>query len=121
MDKKYFYKTLNLYEEEPYLTNSLSEMEAKGWQLVSKKALKKSFSDKIILKCSFKKKKYKNWKSEFEISYHFLRIENGKKVVERNSIILEANSSDEASEIIYLEFNNVLGFKIDQVKKLWCH
>ena len=121
MDNKYFYKTLNLYEEEPYLTNSLSEMEAKGWQLVSREAIKKSFSDKIILKCRFKKKKYKNWKSEFEISYHFLRIENGKKLVERNSIILEANSSDEASEIIYLEFNNVLDFKIDQIKKLWCH
>ena len=121
MDDKYYYKTLNLYEEEPYLTNSLSEMEANGWQLVSKKVLKKSFSDKIILKCRFKKKKYNNWKSEFEISYHFLRVENGKKIVERNSIILEAKSSDEASEIICLEFKNVLGFKIDQIKKLWCH
>tara|TARA_B100000579_G_C22252187_1_gene585415 strand:+ start:155 stop:520 length:366 start_codon:yes stop_codon:yes gene_type:complete len=121
MDTNYFYKTLTLYEEEPYLTNSLSEMMNKGWQLISKKKLKRSFSDKIILKCRFKKKKYNNWESEFEISYHFIRIENGQKVVNRNTIILEAKSSDEASEIACLEFNNVLGFKIDQIKKLWCH
>ncbi len=56
MYAKYFHKSLTLYEEEPYLTNSLSEMAEEGWQLISKKALKKTFSDKIILKCKFKKK-----------------------------------------------------------------
>ena len=120
MNSKYFYKTLNLYNEEPFLTNSLAMMAEEGWQLVWKKAVKKSFSDKTIVKCKFKKK-YNNWKNEFEINYQMLKIKNGQKIIERNKLILEANSYDEAEEIISSEFNNVLGFKIDQIKKLWSY
>ncbi len=121
MDSKYFYKSLTLYEEEPYLTNSLSEMAKKGWQLISKRAFKKSFSDKVILKCKFKKRKNNNSKIEFEIDYRITKIENGRKLVENSSIIIEAKSSDEAREILCSENNNVLGFKIDQIVKLWSY
>ena len=118
MDAKYFYKSLTLYEEEPYLTNSLSEMAEKGWQLVSKKAFKKTFSHKIILKCKFRKKKLIIKKTEFEIVYRITMIKGGRKLIENKSIIIEAKSSDEAKETLQSENNNIIGFKIDQISKL---
>ena len=62
-----------------------------------------------------------NWKTEFQINYQILKIEKGQKVIEHNKFIMEANNYNEAKKIICFKFKNVLGFKVDQIKKLWSY
>ena len=63
-----------------------------------------------------------NWKIDFEVKFslefkHF----NGRKEIKNNTLIVEANSEDEAIEIIINQYDNSVFLKIDEVKKIWSY
>ena len=63
-----------------------------------------------------------NWKNDFEVKFslefkHF----NGRKEIKNNMLIVEAESEDEAIEMIINQYDNSVFLKIDEVKKIWSY
>ena len=63
-----------------------------------------------------------NWKTDFEVKFslefkHF----NGRKEIKHNTLIVEAESEDEAIEMIINQYDNSVFLKIDEVKKIWSY
>ena len=114
-------KTLTLYDEEPYFTNSLNSMEKKNWVLLYTRRYKKEFSHKTLVECIFYKKNVSHWKSEYEVDYCISSICDGKTVSKNYLWIVEASSSDEAKSIAIQHFSNVSGFSIQDIKKVWSY
>ena len=61
-----------------------------------------------------------NWKTDFEVKFRLQFIhENGRKEVENNTLIVEAENEDQAIEMVINEFDNSAFLKVDEVKKIW--
>ena len=63
-----------------------------------------------------------NWKTDFEVKFslefkHF----NGRKEIKNNTLIVEAESEDEAIAMIINQYDNSVFLKIDEVKKIWSY
>ena len=63
-----------------------------------------------------------NWKTDFEVKFslefkHF----NRRKEIKNNTLIVEAESEDEAIEMIINQYDNSVFLKIDEVKKIWSY
>ena len=63
-----------------------------------------------------------NWKTDFEVKFslefkHF----DGRKENKKNTLIVEAESEDEAIEMIINQYDNSVFLKIDEVKKIWSY
>ena len=114
-------KKLILYDEQPYLSNSLNSMAKKNWVLTSMRRYEKDFSFKTVVECIFHKKKITLWKNEYEIDYCFDSICNGNKVTTNNLWIVEASSLNEARYIANKQFSNISGFEIQNIKKIWSY
>ena len=114
-------KKLILYDEEPYLSNSLNSMAKKNWVLTSMKWYEKDFSFKTVVECIFHKNKITHRKTEYEINYCFDSIYNGNKVTTNNLWIVEASSLNEARYIANKQFFNISGFEIRNIKKIWAY
>ena len=61
-----------------------------------------------------------NWKTDFEVKFRleFLH-ENGRKEIKNNTLIVEAESENEAIKMIINQYDNSLFLKVDGVKKIW--
>ena len=114
-------KTLLLYEEEPYFSNSLNSMAKKNWVLTSMRRCVKDFSFKTVVECTFHKRKISHWKTEYEIDYCYESISKGIKVTTNKLWIIEASSLDEARSIASKQFSNITGFQIRNIKKIWSY
>lgn len=114
-------KTLLLYEEEPYFSNSLNSMAKKNWVLTSMRRCEKAFSFKTVVECTFHKRKISHWRTEYEIDYCYESISKGIKVTTNKLWIIEASSLDEARSIASKQFSNIAGFRIRNIKKIWSY
>ena len=114
-------KTLLLYEEEPYFSNSLNSMAKKNWVLTSMRRSEKDFSFKTVVECTFHKRKISHWRTEYEIDYCYESISKGIKVTTNKLWIIEASSLDEARSIVSKQFSNIAGFQIRNIKKIWSY
>ena len=114
-------KTLLLYEEEPYFSNSLNSMAKKNWVLTSMRRCEKDFSFKTVVVCTFHKRKISHWRTEYEIDYCYESISKGIKVTTNKLWIIEASSLDEARSIASKQFSNIAGFQIRNIKKIWSY
>jgi len=114
-------KKLILYDEEPYFSNSLNSMAKKNWVLVSTRRYQENFSLKTLVECTFRKKNFSHWKSEYEVDYCINTVCDGKIVSESSIWIVEASSMDEAKLIATKHFSNVSGFDIRSIAKVWSY
>ena len=57
----------------------------------------------------------KNWKTEYKIDFHIVALNNGKKEIKYNSLIIEEASPDNAEQLIEAQYANVAGFRIDKI------
>ncbi len=114
-------KKLILYEEEPYLSNSLNSMAKKNWVLLSTRRYKEEFSYKTLIECTFSKKSVSHWQSEYEIDYFISSICDGKFVNQNYLWIVAASSLEEARSIAIDHFSNISGFNIRNIKKVWSY
>ena len=114
-------KTLLLYEEEPYFSNSLNSMAKKNWVLTSMRRCEKAFSFKTVVECTFHKRKISHWRTEYEIDYCYESISKGIKVTTNKLWIIEASSLNEARSIASKQFSNIAGFRIRNIKKIWSY
>ena len=63
-----------------------------------------------------------NWKTDFEVKFRLEFIhENGRKEIKNNTLIVEAESENEAIEMIINQYDNSVFLKIDEVKKIWSY
>ena len=63
-----------------------------------------------------------NWKIDFEVKFKLeFKHVNGRKEVKNNTLIVEAESEDEAIEMIKNQYDNSVFLKIDEVKKIWSY
>ena len=61
-----------------------------------------------------------NWKTDFEVKFHLqFKHPNGKIEQKYSSLIVEADTEDEAKGIIIHQYENSSFLKIDSIKKLW--
>ena len=63
-----------------------------------------------------------NWKTDFEVKFklefeHF----NGRKEIKNNTLIIEAESEDQAIEMVINQYDNSAFLKIDEVRKIWSY
>ena len=63
-----------------------------------------------------------NWKTDFEVKFslEFIHL-NGRKEIKNNMLIVEAESEDEAIEMVTNQYDNSVFLKIDEVKKIWSY
>ena len=63
-----------------------------------------------------------NWKTDFEVKFSLeFKHLNGRKEIKNNTLIVEAESEDEAIEMIINQYDNSVFLKIDEVKKIWSY
>ena len=61
-----------------------------------------------------------NWKTDFEVKFRLEFIhENGRKEINNNTLIVEAENEDQAIEMVINEYDNSVFLKVDGVKKIW--
>ena len=61
-----------------------------------------------------------NWKTDFEVKFRLeFKHENGRKEIQNNSLIVEAENEDQAIEMVINEYDNSVFLKVDGVKKIW--
>tara|TARA_Y100000992_G_scaffold99103_1_gene64128 strand:- start:286 stop:483 length:198 start_codon:yes stop_codon:yes gene_type:complete len=61
-----------------------------------------------------------NWKIDFEVKFRLeFKHENGRKEIQNNTLIVEAENEDQAIEMVINEYDNSVFLKIDGVKKIW--
>ena len=63
-----------------------------------------------------------NWKTDFEVKFklEFKHI-NGRKEINNNTLILEAENEDQAIEMVIHQYDNSVFLKIDEVRKIWSY
>ena len=61
----------------------------------------------------------KNWNIEYKVDYEIIIVSEGIKIVECNSIIIEATSTEDVKRLVNNQFSNIAGFKINKIIKLW--
>ena len=63
-----------------------------------------------------------NWKTDFEVKFSLVfKHFNGRKEIKNNTLIVEAESEDEAIEMIINQYDNSVFLKIDKVRKIWSY
>lgn len=63
-----------------------------------------------------------NWKTDFEVKFRLeFKHFNGRKEIKNNMLIVEAESEDEAIEMVTNQYDNSVFLKIDEVKKIWSY
>ena len=61
-----------------------------------------------------------NWKIDFEVKFHlYFSHHNGREEKNYNSIIVEAETKEQAKEIVSYQYDNSSFLVIDEVIKLW--
>ena len=60
-----------------------------------------------------------NWKTEYEVCYQIFNVSDGTKNIEYGSLIIESASKDETKRAIELQFQNISGFKLCTITKVW--
>ena len=61
-----------------------------------------------------------NWKTDFEVKFRLeFKHEDGRKEIQNNSLIVEAENEDQAIEMVINEYDNSVFLKVDGVKKIW--
>ena len=61
-----------------------------------------------------------NWKIDFEVKFRLeFKHENGRKEIQNNTLIVEAENEDQAIKMVKNEYDNNVFFKVDGVKKIW--
>ena len=61
-----------------------------------------------------------NWKIDFEVKFRLeFKHENGRKEIQNNTLIVEAENEDQAIEMLINEYDNSVFLKVDEVKKIW--
>ena len=61
-----------------------------------------------------------NWKTDFEVKFRLEFIhENGRKEIQNNILIVEAENEDQAIKMVKNEYDNSVFLKVDGVKKIW--
>ena len=63
-----------------------------------------------------------NWKTDFEVKFklEFKHI-NGRKEINNNTLIVEAENEDQAIEMVINQYDNSIFLKIDEVRKIWSY
>ena len=63
-----------------------------------------------------------NWKTDFEVKFklEFKHI-NGRKEINNNTLIVEAENEDQAIEMVINQYDNSVFLKIDEVRKIWSY
>ena len=62
-----------------------------------------------------------NWKTEYEVCYQIFNVSDGTKNIEYGSLIIEAASTDEKKRAMELQFQNISGFKLGTITKVWVY
>jgi hypothetical protein len=83
------------------------------------KKIEPLFITSILLYLLIKDFSMNNWKIEYEVCYQICNVSDGTKNIEYGSLIIEAASKDEAKRAIELQFQNILGFKLGTITKVW--
>ena len=83
------------------------------------KKIETLFITSILLYLLIKDFSMNNWKIEYEVCYQIYNVSDGTKNIEYGSLIIEAASKDEAKRAIELQFQNILGFKLGTITKVW--
>ena len=83
------------------------------------KKIEPLFITSILLYLLKKDFSMNNWKIEYEVCYQIYNVSDGTKNIEYGSLIIEAASKDEAKRAIELQFQNILGFKLGTITKVW--
>ena len=61
-----------------------------------------------------------NWKIDFEVKFRLeFKDENGRKEIQNNTLIVEAENEDQAIKMVKNEYDNSVFLKVDGVKKIW--
>ena len=60
-----------------------------------------------------------NWKTEYEVCYQIFNVSDGTKNIEYGSLIIDAASKDETKRAIEPQFQNISGFKLGTITKVW--
>ena len=61
-----------------------------------------------------------NWKTDFEVKFKLeFILENGRKEIKSNTLIVEAENEDQAIAMVKNEYDNSVFLKVDGVKKIW--
>ena len=61
-----------------------------------------------------------NLKIDFEVKFRLeFKHENGRKEIQNNTLIVEAENEDQAIEMVINEYDNSVFLKVDGVKKIW--
>ena len=61
-----------------------------------------------------------NWKTDFEVKFRLeFEHENGRKEIQNNTLIVEAENEDQAIKMVKNEYDNSVFLKVDGVKKIW--
>ena len=61
-----------------------------------------------------------NWKIDFEVKFRLeFKHENGRKEIQNNTLIVEAENEDQAIKLVKNEYDNSVLLKVDGVKKIW--
>ena len=61
-----------------------------------------------------------NWKIDFEVKFKLeFKHENGRKEIQNNTLIVEAENVDQAIKMVKNEYDNSVFLKVDGVKKIW--
>ena len=63
-----------------------------------------------------------NWKTDFEVKFRLeFKHFNGRKEIKNNILIVEAESEDQAIEMIINQYDNSDFLKVDEVRKIWTY
>ena len=63
-----------------------------------------------------------NWKIDFEVKFRLeFKHENGRKEIQNNTLIVEAENEDQAIEMVINQYDNSVFLKVDEVKKIWSY
>ncbi len=63
-----------------------------------------------------------NWKTDFEVKFRLeFKHENGRKEIQNNTLIVEAENEDQAIEMVINQYDNSAFLKIDKVRKIWSY
>ena len=63
-----------------------------------------------------------NWKTDFEVKFKLeFKHLNGRKEINNNTLIVEAENEDQAIEMVINQYDNSVFLKIDEVRKIWSY
>ena len=63
-----------------------------------------------------------NWKTDFEVKFRLeFKHENGRKEIQNNTLIVEAENEDQAIEMVINQYDKSDFLKVDKVRKIWTY